>query len=271
MHNGSMGDLLTMLNGEDPLKVFIVRGIDALGVDSHELLASYYWDYGSIERVLVPHSKVTAKLYRSEKTVTRSRVRPGSMGFVVMADRKSVERILQAGGQQVVAGKCIRVEPFRMPAPSAPVSTSAGSVSTSAMSISGPSSSNQSRSDTSSHGSHAVSHGSLSGSKEHKKLGSRSGDSGSSDSKGGPGDSSGKYSSSSRSGEGRAAQKDDGEGSSEKDDGSRSNDSETGSGSNGTGASGAALRSGRSGSEAAEGSSARQGSGGDEPPCAREG
>lgn len=40
------------------------------------------------------------------------RRRPGSIGFVVMADPEIVERIVQLGRQQTIAGKCVLVEPF---------------------------------------------------------------------------------------------------------------------------------------------------------------
>ena len=98
---------------EDEGCVFLVRGTNGLGYESEELLRSHYSGYGRIRRVLVVHCK--ARCWAGNGALsTRTRLRPGNMAFVVMEDPDVVERILhQAGREQAVAGKRVRVERFQ--------------------------------------------------------------------------------------------------------------------------------------------------------------
>lgn len=105
----TMGDVMQALLQEDPLCVFTARGVNALGFESEELLGSHYSNYGRVRRVLIAHSKAKVG---SSTTSTRTRLRPGSIGFVVMEDAHSARRICQAGREQTVAGKRVRVERF---------------------------------------------------------------------------------------------------------------------------------------------------------------
>lgn len=99
---------LTQLQDQDPQCVFIARRISGMGFQSQEILASHFGQYGKVLRVMVAHSKV--KPFRRPGTV--SRVRPGSLGFVVMEVPENVEIILAMGTEQVVAGHRISVERF---------------------------------------------------------------------------------------------------------------------------------------------------------------
>jgi hypothetical protein len=99
---------LRALADEHPHCVFIARRCHTLGFQSEELLAQHYSKFGQVRRVLVMPSTVKCSLKNTAK-----RVRPGSIGFIVMADAESVERILQEGGEQTVAGKGITVGRFR--------------------------------------------------------------------------------------------------------------------------------------------------------------
>jgi hypothetical protein len=102
----TLGMHLADLQGEDPRKVFIARRINRMGLKSQEILAKHYSAYGEVSRVLVAPSKV--KHFKS----SQPRIRPGSLGFVVMANASSVDRILAAGREQAVAGCFISIGPF---------------------------------------------------------------------------------------------------------------------------------------------------------------
>merc|ERR1719464_2261340 len=108
----TLGMHLTELQEEDPRCVFIARRISSMGFRSQELLATHYSHHGEVRRVLVAHSKV--KPFRS--TGTKPRIRPGSLGFIVMATAESVASILGTGKEQTVAGCGILVEPFEQTA-----------------------------------------------------------------------------------------------------------------------------------------------------------
>mmetsp|Transcript_34128 Transcript_34128/g.77873 ORF Transcript_34128/g.77873 Transcript_34128/m.77873 type:complete len:678 (-) Transcript_34128:136-2169(-) len=105
----TLGMHLTELQGEDPRHVFIARRISRMGFRSQEVLAKHYSQYGKVCRVLVAHSKVKA----FQKASSQPRIRPGSLGFVVMDSMESVQNIFDIGKEQTVAGCHIRVEPFQ--------------------------------------------------------------------------------------------------------------------------------------------------------------
>jgi hypothetical protein len=120
---------LTELLEDDPSCIFIARRINCLKFKSQELLASHFAKYGTVTKVLVAHSRV--------KSFLIDRVRPGSLGFIVMASGESVQAILKEGKEQTVAGHSINVEPFVRP-----VSPRATSTTTSEPPGSGSSGSN---------------------------------------------------------------------------------------------------------------------------------
>lgn len=155
----TLGMHLTQLQNQDPKHVFIARRISGMGFQSQELLASHYSQYGGVFRVLVAHSKV--KPFRSGRT--QPRIRPGSLGFVVMVTQESVERIFAAGKEQIVAGCCICVEPFEQTAKPREGRASAGD-STSTATGDTPGSGSRSGSNGSENGSGSGSNGSEKGS-----------------------------------------------------------------------------------------------------------
>mmetsp|Transcript_123279 Transcript_123279/g.310297 ORF Transcript_123279/g.310297 Transcript_123279/m.310297 type:complete len:811 (+) Transcript_123279:41-2473(+) len=108
----TLGMHLTELQREDPKRVFIVRRISSMGFQSQETLASHYSQYGKVIRVLVAHSKV--KPLRNAGA--QPRIRPGSLGFIVMDSAKAVKCILAVGKEQIVGGSRICVEPFEQTA-----------------------------------------------------------------------------------------------------------------------------------------------------------
>ncbi|CAE6971399.1 unnamed protein product [Symbiodinium natans] len=104
----TLGMHLTQLQTEDPRCVFITRRINGMGFQSKDILSAFYGQYGKVVKVLVAHSKV--KPFRRQGA--QSRIRPGSLGFVVMDSPEAVEKILEVGTTQKVAGHMISVEPF---------------------------------------------------------------------------------------------------------------------------------------------------------------
>ncbi|CAK0805625.1 unnamed protein product, partial [Prorocentrum cordatum] len=117
----TLGVHLQALQKEDPDSVFVVRGIHVLGFESPQMLMAHFSTFGEVANVLVSNSKV--KPYR-RRSARQWRIRPGGIGFVVMADAASVERVLQAGSQQIVGGKSVVLEPFKM------IAAKSGSMST---------------------------------------------------------------------------------------------------------------------------------------------
>jgi len=121
----TLGMHLTELQGEDPRQVFIARRISRMGFRSQEVLAKHYSQYGKVCRVLVAHSKVKA----FQKAGSQPRIRPGSLGFVVMGSIESVQKIFAVGKEQTVAGCHIRIEPFEHTTNKAKSSNGSGSTS----------------------------------------------------------------------------------------------------------------------------------------------
>lgn len=104
----TFGMHLTQLQTEDPKCVFIARRINGMGFESKDVLSAHYEQYGRVLKVLVAHSKV--KPFRRQGA--QSRIRPGSLGFIVMDSPQSVENILAVGANQFVRGYNISVERF---------------------------------------------------------------------------------------------------------------------------------------------------------------
>ncbi|CAK0794558.1 unnamed protein product [Prorocentrum cordatum] len=102
---GTIGSCLQSLCREDSRHVFVVRRVNTLGFEAPGALALHFSAFGRVRRVLATQSKVAAQS-------GRSRIRPGGIAYVVMADAESVGRILQTGPQQTVASRIISVEPY---------------------------------------------------------------------------------------------------------------------------------------------------------------
>jgi len=79
-----------------------------MGFRSQDILQAHFSKFGDLRRVLVTHSKVKP----SRGVASQARIRPGSLGFIVMGDAWSVTQILSNGNVQSVGGWQVRVEPF---------------------------------------------------------------------------------------------------------------------------------------------------------------
>eukprot|EP00930_Biecheleria_cincta_P000489 TRINITY_DN10106_c0_g1_i1.p1 TRINITY_DN10106_c0_g1~~TRINITY_DN10106_c0_g1_i1.p1 ORF type:complete len:879 (+),score=201.08 TRINITY_DN10106_c0_g1_i1:199-2835(+) len=102
---------LSSLKDEDPRRIFIARRINKLGFESAEIVQHHFAQYGKVRCVLVAHSKVRPWLSQTSSC----RVRPGSLGIIVMEDVESVRRILALGELQIIAGHTTIVQRFSKP------------------------------------------------------------------------------------------------------------------------------------------------------------
>ncbi|EER11872.1 hypothetical protein Pmar_PMAR015579 [Perkinsus marinus ATCC 50983] len=101
--------LLQELDEEDENCIFIVRRIHKFGFKSPVFLREYFEEYGQVCKVLVAHSR---QLQSGPHDTTRTRSRPASLGFVLMGDSESVQRILADGPTHKIADVEITVHHF---------------------------------------------------------------------------------------------------------------------------------------------------------------
>jgi len=95
--------ILQILQRVDEHQVVLVRKIKRLGFQSTRALRRHYRNYGWVDNVLVAHSHVQA------------RMRPASLGFIVMGTPEAAAAVLAAGEDQRVDNVVIRVCPFERP------------------------------------------------------------------------------------------------------------------------------------------------------------
>jgi hypothetical protein len=85
----------------DSQRVFMVRKIRDLGLESTERLKEYFAKFGKVEHVLVTHSVDNRNIDPNDPEAKRV-VRPASVGFVVMEKVADVQRIFEQGLQHIV-------------------------------------------------------------------------------------------------------------------------------------------------------------------------
>lgn len=105
---GSLRSNLADLAQVDSDLVLMVRKINRLGCDSAAAMESYFSKFGTIDRCMVNHS-------RSRPTPGGpARLRPATVGFLVMSDPEAVKSALNFnGGEHLVRGVTINVAPFK--------------------------------------------------------------------------------------------------------------------------------------------------------------
>jgi len=110
---GHQGETLRMhlrsLLHVDSSRVLIVRKINRLGFSSPAILKEHFSWYGTVENVLVAHSRVKSG---GGQAGIVSRLRPSGLGFIVMSKTAEAESILSEGPEQHVCGTVIRVQKF---------------------------------------------------------------------------------------------------------------------------------------------------------------
>merc|ERR1740129_2099835 len=93
-------------------RVLIVRKINRLGFCSSDALSEHYSAFGTVEQVLVAHSRVKSSVASVRPDQNSSRLRPSGLGFIVMSTSEEAKAILRMGQDQVVRGVAIKVQQF---------------------------------------------------------------------------------------------------------------------------------------------------------------
>eukprot|EP00929_Paragymnodinium_shiwhaense_P065063 TRINITY_DN3265_c0_g1_i1.p1 TRINITY_DN3265_c0_g1~~TRINITY_DN3265_c0_g1_i1.p1 ORF type:complete len:580 (-),score=218.93 TRINITY_DN3265_c0_g1_i1:368-2107(-) len=99
---------LRSLRGVEQERIFTVRKINRLGFQAAEILEEHFKSMGQVEKSLVAHSHMKARLAHLP-----SRIRPATLGFVVMKTAQDVQNILAMGEDQTIAGCLVRVQSFQ--------------------------------------------------------------------------------------------------------------------------------------------------------------
>jgi len=97
----------------DPGRVLVVRKINRLGLQSPTTLANHFARYGTVDRVLVAHSKTKQASFSHHRPPSiKERTRPAGLGFVVMRLPEEACMILAEGSEQLIDGMSISVRQF---------------------------------------------------------------------------------------------------------------------------------------------------------------
>mmetsp|Transcript_17259 Transcript_17259/g.14402 ORF Transcript_17259/g.14402 Transcript_17259/m.14402 type:complete len:176 (+) Transcript_17259:3-530(+) len=116
-HGVPLWHVLHALSGVQENRVFTVRRIQKLGFDSAMKLREYFSMWGEVSNLLILHrqAKASSPLPDGDGVEVNNnsavRVRPPSVGFVVMEDPNVVERIL-AQPKHVICGHTCDVQKF---------------------------------------------------------------------------------------------------------------------------------------------------------------
>merc|ERR1719410_2579549 len=105
---------LRSLVNVDSGRVLIVRKINRLGFASQAVLREHFSWYGTVERVLVAHSRVKSTTAADKgASPVASRLRPSGLGFIVMSRVEDAQAILAHGSEQPVNGIVVRIQQFQ--------------------------------------------------------------------------------------------------------------------------------------------------------------
>jgi len=88
-------------------RIFLVRKIQRLGLNSADAVRAHFSVYGDVEDVLVAHSPVLSGC----KTYVR-RFRPSNLAIVTMKTPEMAKRVHAQGKDQLIQGSFVRVEPY---------------------------------------------------------------------------------------------------------------------------------------------------------------
>lgn len=102
----SLRDHLRELAELQSSRVLMVRRINRLGLDSPSILKEYFSRFGTVDRVMVAHTRCKAK------GLEKARVRPAPLGFVVLSKTEEANAALAPGSEHSVNGVDIGVFSF---------------------------------------------------------------------------------------------------------------------------------------------------------------
>jgi hypothetical protein len=94
----------------DAKRIFMVKRIGKLGFGSVQFLKTYFGQFGGITDVYVSHT--FDKRTRVCADNTREKLRPGTLGFVVMDKAEDVVAIFEKGLEHVVYGKNVSLSTY---------------------------------------------------------------------------------------------------------------------------------------------------------------
>jgi len=103
----TLRSIMQALETVEPNRVLQVRRIKQLGFGSTVALREHCSKLGAVDRVLVSHSRAQARL------------RPASLGFIIMAEPSGVQAVLAAGTEQRVGGVTVKLGAFERQAAAA--------------------------------------------------------------------------------------------------------------------------------------------------------
>lgn len=112
IQNDSSGDSLRTylrdLSLVDNGRVLALRKISKLGLNSGELLETYFSKFGKVDRIMVSHT-----LTKTNQQSNKTRLRPAALGFALMATVEEARAALNCGESHMVAGVEISVNTFQ--------------------------------------------------------------------------------------------------------------------------------------------------------------
>jgi hypothetical protein len=98
---------LEELSTMDPARVLMLRKINKLGLRSPTMLKEYFSQFGTVDRVMISHSRAKS-IYNPSQT----RVRIAGLAFVVMSTADATQKVLDRGRDHIVQGVSIAVSEF---------------------------------------------------------------------------------------------------------------------------------------------------------------
>lgn len=93
----------------DDGRVLALRKISKLGLNSSELLETYFTKFGKVERIMVSHTLTKGSQSSSQKP----RLRPAALGFALMSTVEEAQAALKHGETHTVTGMDIAVVSFK--------------------------------------------------------------------------------------------------------------------------------------------------------------
>lgn len=104
----SLSTQLRDLSDIDNNRVVMVRKINRLGLESASPLKSHFSQFGSVERVMAAPARAKAQFGQA-----KTRLRPATMGFVVMSTAEQANAAFKFGAEHMLDGCTIVVSPFQ--------------------------------------------------------------------------------------------------------------------------------------------------------------
>lgn len=96
----TLRSIMQVLQDVDVGRIITVRRIKQLGFGSTAALRNHCAQFGAVDRVLVAHSRA------------QTRLRPASLGFIIMGDPEGTQAVLEAGSVQLISDLKVKFASF---------------------------------------------------------------------------------------------------------------------------------------------------------------